>query len=909
MANDKESLDMESNLGLPEGADSKVEKPKKKPRMQIIKKAVAKEEKPLVFEAAPKPEDAVPPKKTKPKIFKTSKTPMAFSNTVFTDRNKSEIARYKRYHESLQKKEIGAVKKAPVRYNPNISSGLNEEQVNKRVMDGNTNFTKRGSTKTIGRILFTNIFTFFNILCFTVGGVLLWIILTEDPSAWANIMFLFIILANVGIGIYQEIKAKMIIEKLSLLASSKVKVVRGGEEMQISVDDVVLDDIIMLTNGQQVCADCVVVDGVVEANESLLTGESNPIQKNVGGKVLSGSFIVSGSAHVRAEKVGKDCYIQTLAKNASHYARPKSELLGSLRLIIKIITVILVPLAILLFFTHFLDNGQLNFNFANDDTKRMFYKVSGAIIGMIPAGMFLLTSVALFVGVIKLAKSNTLVQELYCIEMLARVDTLCLDKTGTITDGTMKVCDVVEVKNTSDYTIRELVASMLWALNDNNQTAIALANHFDRNGIIKALRVLPFSSNRKLSAVTFEGEGTYVIGAPEFVLKERFEKVDEKIARFASQGYRVLMLGRASGVIKDNRIPDGVKPVAIITIQDHIRPEAPKTIEWFKNNGVDVRVISGDNPVTVSEVARRAGIVNADRYISLEGMSNVEVRAIANAYTVFGRVSPEQKLILIKELKQSGRKVAMTGDGVNDILALREADCSIAMAAGSEAARNVSHLVLMDGNFASMPKVVMEGRRVVNNVQKLSSLFLFKTILSMMLAIFVVCLGIEYIFEPRNLLLLEFFIIGAPSLFLAIEVDDRQIKGKFILNILKSACVAAFVAFISIVALYILEAFQVSPFFMTSSEFHSLAIYITTIVGVLLLYKITQPLNIYRGILFCAVVIGIILGVTYLPMLGFSPIGSANLLLLIVMAQAAYPLMALFNYILSKTRIPKQAEK
>jgi len=528
-----------------------------------------------------------------------------FSNTVFTDRNNIEIGRYKRHVDKIRRitaKSIGNKKlPKPTRYNVTAAKGLSNEQIAERVAKGQINYTKRGSTKTIGRILFTNLVTFFNILCFTVAGFLIAFIgFTPD------LFFLIILLLNISIGIIQEIRAKFTIEKLSLVAQSKVTVIRNGEQVKISADDVVLDDVIVLANGQQVPADSIVLDGVIEVNESLLTGESNPIQKGYGEKILAGSFVVSGVCSARVDKVGPDNYVQTIARGATKYVRPKSELLMALRRIITVIGIFIVPVTALLISAEFIGGSTRAI-------QEIVRTSAGAIIGLIPMGMFLLTSLALAVGVINLGKSNTLVQELYCIEMLARVDTLCLDKTGTITDGSMKVCDVVEVKNASQYTIREIVASMLWALDENNQTAIALGNHFDRHGIIKAVKTLPFSSTRKLSAVSFENEGTYVIGAPEFILKEAHDKVDEKVARFAAQGYRVLLLARAGGVIKDGNLPDGVKPVAIITIQDNIRKEAPDTIMWFRDLGVDVRVISGDNPITVSEVARRAGILNAEK--------------------------------------------------------------------------------------------------------------------------------------------------------------------------------------------------------------------------------------------------------------------------------------------------------
>jgi len=839
-------------------------------------------------------------------------TRLNFSNTVFTDRNRFEIVRYKHYVDKIRKATVkGKPDKKPpkpIRYSVDAAKGLSNEQVAERVASGQVNYTKRGSTKTIGRILFTNLVTFFNILCFTVAGFLIAFV---GPTF--DLFFLVILLLNISIGIIQEVKAKLIIEKLSLVAGARVNVVRGGEKSKISVDDVVLDDVIVVANGQQIPADSIVLDGVIEVNESLLTGESAPIQKNKGDKIFAGSFVVSGVCSARVDKIGPDNYIQNIARGATRYVRPKSELWMSLRRIITTIGIIIVPVTFALIVSRV---AKVDTSDA-DAVKAMIRTCAGAIINLIPMGMFLLTSLALAVGVINLGKSNTLVQELYCIEMLARVDTLCLDKTGTITDGTMKVCDVIEVKNTSNYTIREIIASMLWALNENNQTAIALGNHFDRNGIIKATKTVPFSSSRKLAAVSFENEGTYVIGAPEFILTEAFEKVDEKVARFASQGYRVLLLARTNGSIKEGEIPDGAKPVAIITIQDHIRKEAPETIKWFRDLGVDVRVISGDNPITVSEVARRAGILNAEKYISLEGMSPVEVRAAVDEYTVFGRVTPEQKLILVKELKNKGRTVAMTGDGVNDILALREADCSIAMAAGSEAARNVSHLVLLDSNFASMPKVVMEGRRVVNNVQKLSSIFLFKTMFALMLILFGIMVGTGYLFNTSDLLMLEVFVIGIPSFFLALEINDQKIKGRFIFNILKNAFAGAIVVVVGIMLLYILSAEAlgalpgvfIDPDAAVGGSFITMSIYLVVGTGLMVLYRLIKPLNAYRGLLFFIMLSLITVFMFYINGLFTHPIsrlvtlGGQNVLLLIIMLQATYPLIGFVNDMLAKIRL------
>jgi cation-transporting ATPase E len=834
------------------------------------------------------------------------------SLTVFTDKNNRNISAYKWYFKKTWKK-YSKSQTEPERYKTDISTGLTRVQTEERVTNCFVNYIEKGSTKTVGRILFTNICSFFNLLCFAIGGLLIYNLLRFNSGSPANLLFLVIIFANILIGIVQELKAKYTIEKLSLVAGNSVNVLRWGEKITISPDDVVLDDIIILSLGQQIPADGILCDGVIEVNESLLTGESVPIQKKSGDKLFAGSFVSSGTAKYRCEKIGKENYIQTVAKNASRYIRPKSELLNSLRAVIRAVGGIIILLAALMIISNIFFNSNLK---DQDSLTDAITTTAGSIIGMIPAGMFLLTSLALAVGVINLGKSNTLVQELYCIEMLARVDTLCLDKTGTITDGTMKVSDVMEIKSGSDFTLREIISSMLYALDDNNQTSVALQEYFGTEGVIKAKTILPFSSARKLSAVYFEGEGTYIMGAPEYVIKDMPEKLGDKIVRFASQGYRVLVIGYSAGKINGELLPQAVKPVALITIQDNVRREAPNTIKWFRDNGVDIRIISGDNPITVSEVAKRAGVVGAEKYISLAGLSVAEVRATAREYNVFGRVSPEQKLILIKELKNAGRTVAMTGDGVNDILALREADCSIAMATGSEAARNVSHLVLLDSNFASMPKVVLEGRRVVNNVQKSSSLFLFKTLFTIMLTVF--CLGVTfttgkfqaYFFEPRHLLLLEYFVIGIPCFALALERSSALIKGKFIFNILRNAFSGALIVIINLIVLYLFNVFgilEVTGSITDDTVFKTMCILVVVITGFSMLFRVAKPFNVYRGTLLCIMVTLVIISVYYLQkMFGieqFTQFTPTNILLLIVMAQFSFMLVPVIDNLFAKIKI------
>lgn len=833
--------------------------------------------------------------------------------TAFTHRKRSEINAYKR---KFAKKWKNDPITEPVRFQPNANEGLTAKQVESRVDDYLVNYVKRGTTKSVGAILLTNIFTFYNMLALVIGIILIYNMAIlqsdvppEEQMGITNLLFLVVFITNMVIGIVQELRAKFTIEKLTIVASSKVTVVREGHLYTISPEDIVLDDVVSLSNGGQIQADGILLDGIIEVNESLLTGESVPIQKKKGDKLLAGSFVVSGSGHYRVDKIGKNSYIQTVAKDASRYVAPRSELFSSLKSIIKVISAIIIVLAAILIATQLLGETQIT----NAKISKVITQTSGAILGMIPAGMFLLSSLALSVGVLNLKKANTWVRELYCIEMLARVDTLCLDKTGTITDGTMKVVDVISIKNEGKkFDLKKMMSSILFALDDNNQTSMALKDYFGHECIFKAKKILPFSSARKLSAVTFNsGLGTFVIGAPEFIFNDLSTKLSDVITKFASQGYRVLAVGRSKDDIKDDNLPENIYPVALITLQDNIRREAPQTIKWFADNGVDIRIISGDNPITVSEVARRAGVAGAEKYISLHGLAPVEIRAAAKEYTVFGRVTPEQKLILVKELKNVGRTVAMTGDGVNDILALREADCSIAMASGSEAARNVSQLVLLDSNFSSMPKVVLEGRRVVNNVQKSSSLFLFKTLFTMMLAC--ICIFANngtYFFDTSNLLILESFIIGLPAFMLALEHNNQQINGKFLYNILRTSLAAALSVVIFVGALLLFRLFGIFNLTATldltaDNVTLTLMIYATLTTGFAMLYRMIRPLNAYRGVMFVAMVAISLFLVFELPdLFGMVVLNNdVHVLLVVLMIFMAYALISLFENLFTKMKL------
>lgn len=836
--------------------------------------------------------------------------------TIFTNQGRGTVNAYKRKFAKTWKKNPPS---NPKRFKPNLTTGLTALQVKSRIDDCLVNYVKRGTTKSVGAILITNIFTFYNLLALIIGAILIYTMLFlqpkipatyfNDPSYKLNpirptsLLFLVIFGINMAIGIIQELRAKFTIEKLTLVASSRVIALREGQKQVIYPADLVLDDIVVLSMGGQIQSDGVLLEGVIEVNESLLTGESVPVQKQPGDRLLAGSFVVSGTGKYHVDKIGKDNYIQSIANTAGRYVAPRSELFKSLKSIIKVIGVFIAILTMALITMQVITIEEL----APYNVLKIISQTSGAILGMIPAGMFLLSSMALMVGVVNLGKENTWVRELYCIEMLARVNTLCLDKTGTITDGTMKVIDVVAIKNNGKkMDFKRVMSSMLYALEDNNQTSLALKDYFGQECTYKVRKILPFSSARKMSAVTFgSGLGTFVMGAPEFIFNDMSVKLNTVITKFTSQGYRVLGVGRCASEIKDESLPSAVSPVALITLQDNIRREAPQTIKWFADNGVDIRIISGDNPITVSEVARRAGVVGSEKYISLYGLSNNEVRTAAKEYTIFGRVTPEQKLLLIKEFKNNGRMVAMTGDGVNDILALREADCSIAMASGSEAARNVSQLVLLDSNFSSMPKVVLEGRRVVNNVQKSSSLFLFKTLLTIMLTI--VCVFFNeglYFFDTTNLLILESMVIGIPGFMLALERNSQQIKGKFMFNIIKASLSAAIVAVLFVISLLIFRFFDLLDL-QNADIFRTMTIYAVLTTGFAMLYRMIRPVNVFRGIMFVVMVVLSLFLIGYFPdMFGMVKLtNEVHYLMVMLMAFMGYALTALFDGLLSQIKL------
>ncbi len=759
------------------------------------------------------------------------------------------------------------------RFHPSLEEGLNEEQVETRFKQFLFNDVNKKYSKSYASIFIGNICTVFNLLCLLVAAALIF-----AGAEITQFLFVVIFLCNLIIGIIQELLAKRQIDKLAVLVSTRVTVVRNGIQQEISMKELVLDDVLCLAPGQQIPADCILEHGNVEVNESFLTGESASVKKSDGDILYAGSYVVSGSCRVRADKVGKSTYLNVLTSKAKKYKRPKSEIMNSIRVFIRAIGILIPVVAALTFWA--------NWSRIGTDSVETMVRVSesiqytgAVIIGMIPSGLLLLTSLAMAVGMGRLAKKQTLVQDMYSLEMLARVNVLCLDKTGTITDGRMTVSDCMILGNDTDYSVEQIMGSMLAALDDNNQTSQALADRFGRSNVLQATNILPFSSKRKLSAVTFDNE-TFVFGAPEFVLRPLPPKIERIIKQYAQVGLRVLVLAHGTGKIVDEKIPSALRAIALITLADNVRPEAIETIKWFKDNDVDIRIISGDNPMTVSEVARRVGVKNANKYVSLDGLTDIEVETVATEYTVFGRVSPEQKAILVRTLKRAGKTVAMTGDGVNDILALKEADCAISVASGSEAARNVSHLVLMNNNFMNLPAVVNEGRRVINNIKNCASLYIMKTLFTAMMALICVIMGSTYFFTTNNMLLFEFFVAAVPSFIISLQPNTSRVKGKFILYVLSRSIPGAITLTLCVMSVYFgcrflpddLGAIRMSIVndageTVVRAALNPLMIIALTFGGIVMLYRILKPLNTLRAVLY-ACSLGVCILFMCIPALG-----------------------------------------
>lgn len=740
------------------------------------------------------------------------------------------------------------------RYNPNFKSGLNNEQVNERIKENLINHDSTVPTKSVKRILYENFFTLFNVLNLILA------IAIFAVGSYKNMLFLFIVIINTAISTIQEIHSKRVVDKLSLMTTSKVNVIRDSKKQNVSIYELVLDDIVELNTGNQIPTDSIIQDGEVLVNESFITGEPDSITKKKGDTILSGSYIVSGKCLAKVEHIGTDNYTSKISSGAKYIKKVKSEIMTSLNKIIKVLTFIIIPIGICMFYSQLHLQG-ITFQDA-------VVQSAASIIGMIPEGLILLTSTVLAISVIRLSKSKVLVQDLYCIETLARVDTLCLDKTGTLTEGSMEVKDFVYV-NTDKDDMRNILANISKFSEDENSTILAIKNYFSNvKHEFKPMNKIPFSSDKKWSGIYFENQGSYIIGAPEFVLQDNGFDIYRDDIRKYSEDYRVLVLAHSEHDFNNKNLPNDITLLGYVLLLDKIRPDANKTLEFFEKQGVDVKIISGDNPITVSKIAKNVGVKNYDKYIDMSAISDdTDLNDIVLNYTIFGRVSPTQKQSLIKSLKNNGKTVAMAGDGVNDVLALKEADCSVAMASGSDATKNISQLVLLNSDFTSMPKIVAEGRRTINNIQRSASLFLVKTIYSTIFALMFLFIGEQYPFEPIQLSLISVTTIGIPSFMLALEPNKERIKGRFLQNVIAKAFPTAITNVITIFALTLLNKFGI----ISEEYFSSLCVISTGLSGLALLFTLTKsrksehsklPFSIYRLVLALCMAILFVLGLT-----------------------------------------------
>lgn len=781
-------------------------------------------------------------------------------------------------------------------------TGLTDEEVRQRVEEGLTNRADISTDKTTKEIVISNVFTYFNLIFLVITILLIMV------GSFRNLTFLPIIIGNTVIGIVQEIRAKKTLEKMSLLNAPHADVIRNGSVKQISTEELVKDDVILLTAGKQICADAVVISGNIQVNESLLTGEADEVEKTVGSTLMSGSFVVSGECYARLEKVGNESYISKLSLEAKSIGgKEQSEMIRSINLIVKWVGIVIIPIGLILFWQSHFVNGE-------SITKSVTSTVA-AIIGMIPEGLYLLTTVALALSTMKLARKKVLLHDMKSIETLARVDVLCVDKTGTITEPDMKLKDIFLCKNSgadgtqTALTLDELKSLILDYANasvDNNATMLALkayaADDLTNNTSAlhrTALSQQAFSSSLKYGSVTFS-DGTYLLGAPEFIMHEDFARIEEEIIPYADKGDRVLLFARYDGENVENGINGSVTPLGFVALANPIRANAVKTFEYFKSQGVAIKVISGDNPRTVSRIAIQAGIESAESFVDAATLDTEDKIADAvNKYTVFGRVTPKQKKQLVKALQAKGHTVAMTGDGVNDILAMKDADCSVAMASGSEAAAQAAQVVLLDSDFAHMPDVVYEGRRVVNNIQRSASLFLVKNIFSLLLSLFSVILMVTYPLEPAQVSLISMFTIGVPGFLLALEPNKDRIKGHFITNVMLKALPGGLTDVIAVGALVVCgEVFCISD-----ASIGTIATLVLSVVGFMILFKISEPLN---GMKY-AVIIGNIAGLVFSgfflkKLFALTDLSNICILLMIVFGFAAESLFRNLTLLVEKLR-------
>lgn len=763
----------------------------------------------------------------------------------------------------------------------NINSefnGLTAAEVNARIEAGKINIADDSSDRTTGKIIRDNLLTYFNLI-FLVITVLLCI-----AGAFRDLTFLPIIIGNILIGIVQELRAKKTLDKMKILNAGHAVVIREGKRQKVTAEELVIDDLVWLSSGDAICADSVVVSGEITVNESMLTGEADGIVKKENEELLSGSFVVSGEGYARLTRVGNDSYISKLTNEAKALKKgEESEMIRSINMFVKVIGIIIIPMSVILFVQAFV--------FRNASFRTSITSMVASIIGLIPEGLYLLTTLALAVSMMKLAKDKVLLHDMKSIESLARVDVLCVDKTGTITKPEMTVTEIVSCDDSMNEVFTDYVMSSI----DNNATAVALKKYLNDNNVVNgkrtASKVYPFNSTVKYGAMAFNDD-YYVLGAPEFIIKTGFNNLKDDISQYTTKGYRVIVLAKAESLTRDGVIDGEILPLGFVVLANEIRDNAVETFTYFKEQGVAIKVISGDNPATVSEVARQAGIENSEKYVDASTLTdNLMISEAIAKYTVFGRVTPKQKQQFVKALKMQGHTVAMTGDGVNDILALKDADCSVAMASGSEATAQAAQIVLLDSDFSRMPEIVLEGRRVVNNVQRSASLFLVKNLFSLLLTIFSTVLMISYPLMPSQVSLISMFTIGIPGFLLALEPNKSRIKGHFLGNVLLKALPAGLTDFFAVSALVICG----HVFNIPSTDIATASTLLIAVVGFMIMIKISHPFNKFKYGILALNIFGLIFCGLFLDNLfAMSDMSNICILLTIVFGFAAE---SMFRYI------------
>lgn len=779
--------------------------------------------------------------------------------------------------------------------NADFREGLSPEEVRLRQQNGLRNITPASNTKTERQIIKEKVFTFFNLIFIVLAAALLMV------GSFKNLAFLIVAIANTVIGIFQEIRAKRAVDKLTLVAAGTLKAIRSGERISVRTDQLVRDDIVEFAAGDQICADAIVRDGQLQVNESLLTGEADAIIKNVGDPLKSGSFVISGRCRAQLTHVGADSYAAKLAEEARRDVRStKSEMMRSLTKLITVVGIALIPMGIILFIR------QMQTLALRDSVEATV----AALIGMIPEGLYLLTSVAIAVSCLKLTKSRVLVQDMNCIETLAHVDVLCVDKTGTITEPEMEVTDIYPLES-GRFTyedIENILAAFYYGEEPDNETARAMSAQFGRESNWHAVKRIPFSSATKYSGADFGEKGRYVIGAPEFVMGARYEQIRDSAEPWSARGCRVLLLASYETEFGKKLESELVTPISLIYLTNLIRPDAPKTFRYFAEQGVSIRVISGDNPLTVSEVAARAGIENADRHVdSTTLVSDRDYAEAVRKYTVFGRVTPEQKRKLIQAFQAQGHTVAMTGDGVNDVLALKDADCGIAMASGSQAASQVSQIVLLNSQFSAMPSIVAEGRRVINNIQRAASLFLVKNIFSFALTLILMFVDMPYPLQAIQLSLISTLTIGVPSFFLALEPNYARVEGKFMHNVIRRAIPGG----LTNVLLVLAAGVFTKLFHLPETDYNAMSVWIVSTVGFVTLYYVCKPFTRLRIAVFGTMLAAMLPALLIPPFAAFFEIAaiSRKTILLFLLLMLACPTVLRFFQLIFDNQVARHETK